>query len=175
MNLCTSWRALAKHWSIVTVCTYSARRMQTLPVGPRCGFWWQRWPTGNDVEGKFEVCSQSRAGHAVDVLVHTPSKLLEMAWGSGWDKEFAKGKEDRQQKWVVGQPQVDLCNVEWVVVNEADILFSMHAPTHHSLEHFLMHGADPTVQSPHSNTPSWSTTSQMTPLNYHSTLSSLLQ
>src|SRR6266404_5766065 len=93
--------------------------------------------TGNDVEGEFEVRSRSSAGHAVDVLVGTPSKLLEMARGNGWDKEFAEGEEDRRRKWVVDRPEVDLCDVEWVVVDEADVLFGTRAPTHHSLDRFL--------------------------------------
>ncbi|KAI9451456.1 P-loop containing nucleoside triphosphate hydrolase protein [Lactarius psammicola] len=79
--------------------------------------------TGDGAEGEFEVRPGGGTGHAVDVLVGTPSKLLEMARGNGWDKEFAEGEEARRRKWVVGRPEVNLSDVEWVVVDEADVLF----------------------------------------------------
>ena len=78
------------------------------------------------VDGEFEVRSGSGAGHAVDVLVGTPSKLLEMVRGNGWDKEFGEGEEARRRKWVVGRPEIGLADVEWVVVDEADVLFGAH-------------------------------------------------
>ncbi|KAI9437273.1 P-loop containing nucleoside triphosphate hydrolase protein [Lactarius indigo] len=79
--------------------------------------------SGDDAEGEFEVRPGGGAGHVVDVLVGTPSKLLEMARGNGWNKEFAEGEEARRRKWVVGRPEVSLSDVEWVVVDEADVLF----------------------------------------------------
>jgi ATP-dependent RNA helicase MRH4 len=82
---------------------------------------------GDDADGEFEVRPGSGTGHAVDVLVGTPSKLLEMARGNGWDKEFAEGEEARQRKWVVGRPEFGLSDVEWVVVDEADVLFGAYA------------------------------------------------
>ena len=70
----------------------------------------------DDAEDEFEVRPGSGTGHAVDVLVGTPSKLLEIARGDGWDKEFAEGEEACQQNWVVRRPEVSLS-----VVDEADV------------------------------------------------------
>ncbi|KAH8999892.1 P-loop containing nucleoside triphosphate hydrolase protein [Lactarius hatsudake] len=67
---------------------------------------------GKDAEGEFEVRPGGGTGHTVDVLVGTPSKLLEMARGNGWNKEFAEGEEERRRK-------ISLSDVEWVVVDEA--------------------------------------------------------
>ena len=88
---------------------------------------------GEDAEGEFEVRPGAGAGHAVDVLVGTPSKLLEMARGNGWDKEFNEGEDARRRKWVVGRPEVSLSDVEWVVVDEADVLFGAHTFSHNVL------------------------------------------
>ena len=84
---------------------------------------------GEDAEGEFQVRPGGGAGHAVDMLVGTPSKLLEMVRGNGWDKEFGEGEEARRRKWVVGRPEVSLSDVEWVVVDEADVLFGAHTYT----------------------------------------------
>ena len=83
-----------------------------------------------DADGEFEVRPGSGAGHPVDMLVGTPSKLLEMARGNGWNKEFGEGEEARRMKWVVGRPEINLSDVEWVVVDEADVLFGAHICTH---------------------------------------------
>lgn len=42
----------------------------------------------------------------------TPSKLLQMARGNGWDKKFGEGEDSRRRKWVVGRPDVSLADVE---------------------------------------------------------------
>jgi ATP-dependent RNA helicase MRH4 len=86
--------------------------------------------TGEDANGEFEVRPGGGAGHAVDVLVGTPSKLLEMVRGNGWNKEFGEGEEARRRKWVVGRPEISLADVEWVVVDEADVLFGAHICSH---------------------------------------------
>jgi ATP-dependent RNA helicase MRH4 len=78
---------------------------------------------GNNTEGEFEVYSGSEMGHAVDMLVGTPARLLEMTRGSGWDKELVEGKGTRRKSRLVGRPEVGLSDVEWVIVDEADILF----------------------------------------------------
>ena len=78
---------------------------------------------GDDTGGEFEVRPGSETNYALDVLVGTPSKLLGMARGNGWDKEFTEGEEVRQKKWSVGRPEVTLSEVEWVIVDEADVLF----------------------------------------------------
>lgn len=78
---------------------------------------------GDHGGGEFEVCPGREAAYALDVLVGTPSKLLSMARGSGWDKESTEDEEARQKKWVVGRPEVTLSEIEWVIVDEADVLF----------------------------------------------------
>ena len=78
---------------------------------------------GNNTEGEFEVYSGSEMGHAADMLVGTPARLLEMTRGSGWDKEFIEGKGTRRKNRLVGRHEVGLSDVEWVIVDEADILF----------------------------------------------------
>ena len=57
--------------------------------------------SGDRTEGEFEVHPGSGFGHAVDVLVRTPSRLLEMARGSGWDKGFAEGNGVRRNRSAV--------------------------------------------------------------------------
>ena len=68
----------------------------------------------------------------IDVLVGTPNKLLEMARGRRWNRV-----EDETDKQLVAElsgshnetsskspePEMGLQNVEWVIVDEADILF----------------------------------------------------
>ena len=85
--------------------------------------------TGDDTEGEFKVHPWSGAGHAVDVLAGTPSKMLEMTRSNGRDRESGEGKESCQRKWVVGRPEVSLFYVERVVADEADILFGAHTYT----------------------------------------------
>ena len=81
--------------------------------------------------------------HPVSVLVGTPMKLLEMVRGRGWDRaaqEEKAGKEKgvyeelkirRGRDKVVhfgtwrAKPELGLANVEWVVVDEADVLFGV--------------------------------------------------
>jgi ATP-dependent RNA helicase MRH4, mitochondrial len=65
----------------------------------------------------------------VDILVGTPSKVLEMVRGWGWNMEdkiedhWDDARKDRARKWIPGPPEAALANVEWVVIDEADILF----------------------------------------------------
>ena len=89
--------------------------------------------------GEFEV---GKASHPVDILVGTPMKVLEMVHGRGWDrkeveegggKELQAGEEEKKPrrgrdkmvgfgKWR-SKPELGLANIEWVVVDEADVLF----------------------------------------------------
>ena len=91
--------------------------------------------------GEFEI---TKSSHPVDILVGTPMKVLEMVHGRGWDrkeveeeddKELQAGvEEDRKKprrgrdkmvgfgKWR-SKPELGLANIEWVVVDEADVLF----------------------------------------------------
>ncbi|KAG6861828.1 hypothetical protein C0995_011710 [Termitomyces sp. Mi166 len=92
----------------------------------------------DEESGEFEV--KERAGFPVDVVVGTPMKLLEMVKGRGWDRkedEDLVGDPDdgfgpklrRGRDKMVGfgkwrsKPEMGLANVEWVVVDEADVLF----------------------------------------------------
>ena len=65
----------------------------------------------------------------VDMLVGTPMKVLEMARGWGWNREdkiedhWDDTEKERARKWVPGPPEAGLSNIEWVVIDEADILF----------------------------------------------------
>ncbi|KAI0245623.1 P-loop containing nucleoside triphosphate hydrolase protein [Lactifluus subvellereus] len=79
---------------------------------------------GDNAEGEFEVYSGGEVGHAVDMLVGTPARMLEMTRGSGWNKEVIDGKGTRRKNCLVGRPEVGLSDVEWVIVDEADILFA---------------------------------------------------
>lgn len=70
-----------------------------------------------------------RKNQPVDVLVGTPSKVMEMVRGWGWNREekiedqWDDARKDRARNWVPGPPEVGLSKVEWVVIDEADILF----------------------------------------------------
>ncbi|OJA10517.1 hypothetical protein AZE42_01720 [Rhizopogon vesiculosus] len=100
--------------------------------------------TQNDAE--FVISKSSRMSRPVDLLVGTPMKLLEMERGKGWNwEERAReramkigkakteehddvgeddggNKEPAREFWI-DEPEMGLQNVEWVVVDEADILF----------------------------------------------------
>ncbi|KAJ6460923.1 P-loop containing nucleoside triphosphate hydrolase protein [Mycena sanguinolenta] len=103
--------------------------------------------------GEFPITQSSLDGKAfpVDVVVGTPMKLMEMVRGRGWEKEVEFGggpaaaferekakSEDAQGKGPkrrrgrdsvqgVGEwnssPEMGLSEVEWVIVDEADVLF----------------------------------------------------
>jgi len=66
----------------------------------------------------------------VDVLVGTPAKILEMEKGWGWDKadriedDWDEARKIKAQNWVPSLPEASIQNIEYVVVDEADILFS---------------------------------------------------
>jgi ATP-dependent RNA helicase MRH4 len=71
--------------------------------------------------------------HPVDVLVGTPNKLLEMARGRKWD-HHTRSETDKQLAAELSrpsnetssrgpEPEMGLQNIEWIVVDEADILF----------------------------------------------------
>jgi ATP-dependent RNA helicase MRH4 len=91
---------------------------------------------------------ERRQAHPVGVVVGTPMKLLEMVRGRGWDRieeeeaERAREEEDdvdeegrprvkprRGRDKMVhygtwrAKPELGLANLEWVVVDEADVLF----------------------------------------------------
>lgn len=68
----------------------------------------------------------------VDVMVGTPARLLDLTRGRGWKDELEakmphtsdkKAPEPRLPP-VGWKPEVDLSYVEWVIVDEADVLFN---------------------------------------------------
>ncbi|KAK7688296.1 hypothetical protein QCA50_008667 [Cerrena zonata] len=90
---------------------------------------------GSQEGGEFLVSPQGNSARPVDLLVGTPSKVLEMVKGRGWDHERRDihiedtwgtdehGRKIRPKKFTVGPPEIGLENVEWVIVDEADVLF----------------------------------------------------
>jgi len=82
--------------------------------------------------GEFEV-RKGGSTRPVDVLVGTPNRLLEMIHGRGWDREQDVKAEEvipdlskdrvRRAPWRPSEPEMGLQNVEWVIVDEADVLF----------------------------------------------------
>lgn len=93
-----------------------------------------------DDSAEFEVRQGGRA-KPVDLLVGTPNKILEMERGRGWDWEErekqreilagetegagdADGKIKKRVFWTAN-PELGLAGIEWVVVDEADVLFGM--------------------------------------------------
>ncbi|KAF8064087.1 P-loop containing nucleoside triphosphate hydrolase protein [Lyophyllum atratum] len=98
-----------------------------------------------DKSGEFEV--RDRSSFPVDVVVGTPMKLLEMVKGRGWDRKEMNEEElveeseselkpRRGRDKMIGfgkwrsQPEMGLANVEWVIVDEADVLFGMSESLH---------------------------------------------
>jgi ATP-dependent RNA helicase MRH4 len=93
----------------------------------------------NDSSGAFEV---SKSNHPVNLVVGTPMKLLEMVRGRGWDRKEEEMESEQEEenneyspkprrgrdkvvhfgKWK-SKPELGLANVEWVVIDEADVLF----------------------------------------------------
>jgi len=85
----------------------------------------------DDVDGTLGM-PHLGAHRPVDVLVGTPNKLLEMARGRKWDHtkpetdkdlvaELSGFRNETRSKSI--GPEMGLQNIEWVVVDEADILF----------------------------------------------------
>lgn len=71
----------------------------------------------------------------VDVMVATPARLLDLTRGRGWKDEIEakmsrnpwesdKTKPGPRPPQVGWKPEVDLSYVEWVIVDEADVLFN---------------------------------------------------
>ncbi|KAF7300706.1 hypothetical protein HMN09_00956400 [Mycena chlorophos] len=100
----------------------------------------------HDGPGEFGVGDPTNAAtvNPVDVLVGTPMKVMEMVRGRGWDRDAELGKElsslresatDKGPKLRRGRdslpgvgtwrssPELDLSTIEWVVVDEADVLY----------------------------------------------------
>ncbi|KAF7974362.1 hypothetical protein HWV62_12320 [Athelia sp. TMB] len=90
-----------------------------------------------DLGREFEVRQGAGPLRGVDVLVGTPNRVLEMTRGRGWNwderleaklmKEKDMGRDvdlDATRKsFYTEDPEMGLANVEWVVVDEADVMF----------------------------------------------------
>ena len=89
---------------------------------------------GGELEVSSDLVARGDHNHAVDVVVGTPAKVLELMCGRGWDhdaeEERAEKRTERyaRRKVTVGEPQMGLGNVEWVVVDEADVLLGKSLP-----------------------------------------------
>lgn len=103
----------------------------------------------NSNTGDVTVGSGGRSSHAVDVLVGTPMKLLELEKGKGWnweqrahEKALKVGSKKTDgpasaqklaasvRNFWVDEPEMGLENVEWVIIDEADVLFGMFNMPH---------------------------------------------
>ncbi|KAG6377281.1 hypothetical protein JVT61DRAFT_15066 [Boletus reticuloceps] len=84
--------------------------------------------------GDVMVGSGGRFNRELDVLVGTPMKLLELGKGKGWNWEQGgheralragskKTEDPTVRKFWVDEPEMGLENIEWVLVDEADVLF----------------------------------------------------
>lgn len=92
---------------------------------------------GADLSEELNI---GRESIPVDVLVGTPVKLMEMIRGRGWDRlegrleadedgRLPKLRRGRDKMPGIGrwkkEPELGLKNIEWVIVDEADVLFGM--------------------------------------------------
>ncbi|KAF9219551.1 P-loop containing nucleoside triphosphate hydrolase protein, partial [Gyrodon lividus] len=96
----------------------------------------------NGESGEMTISSGGRSSHEADLLVGTPMKLLELERGRGWnweqrarerasrisaksaeDPETTQEQADSSRKFWVDEPEMSLENIEWVIVDEADVLF----------------------------------------------------
>ncbi|KIJ26570.1 hypothetical protein M422DRAFT_236456 [Sphaerobolus stellatus SS14] len=65
-----------------------------------------------------------------DILVGTPAKVLELERGWGWNKadkiedDWENAEKMKALNWTPSPPEMGLVNIEYVVIDEADILFN---------------------------------------------------
>ncbi|KAJ3774213.1 P-loop containing nucleoside triphosphate hydrolase protein [Lentinula raphanica] len=67
--------------------------------------------------------SVSVSTRPVDIMVGTPMKFLEMVFGRGWDRPAERNSGSGGSGRRIGRPEMGLANIEWVIVDEADVLF----------------------------------------------------
>ncbi|EMD41330.1 hypothetical protein CERSUDRAFT_69913 [Gelatoporia subvermispora B] len=86
---------------------------------------------GTEGDNEVEVTRTSGDVRPMDVLVGTPSKILEMVKGRGWDRSSdATGSAVQRRRdgaafqplFKAGRPEIGLQEIEWVVIDEADVL-----------------------------------------------------
>ncbi|KAJ8501757.1 hypothetical protein ONZ45_g12020 [Pleurotus djamor] len=76
------------------------------------------------------VIQERKSSWPVDMVIGTPNKLMDMIKGRGWDKEEVEDNDEsrdpplpsRRDRFGPGKPEMGLANVEWVVIDEADVL-----------------------------------------------------
>lgn len=130
-QLSTFSKALSHNIKLKVLCASRAN----VKSAPRTTF------TASKMAAQFENDANGMLGmpplgvsRPVDVLVGTPNKLLEMARGRKWDRFKAETETDKQLAAELSgscdettskgpEPQMGLQNIEWVVVDEADILY----------------------------------------------------
>lgn len=67
--------------------------------------------------------------HEADVVVATPMKALEMIRGRGWERTPSNPLRDGEQRLdpdgakTVAKPELGCSRIDWVVIDEADVLF----------------------------------------------------
>ena len=110
---------------------------------------WHAVPSDSEkAQGDEITALDTRKTHPVDIIVGTPSRLLELVRGRLWnrderviDREHGTVEHDKEahvqtRKAGTADQRMGLTNVEWVVADEADVLFGDHAscpPPHNVL------------------------------------------
>ena len=127
-QLSATAKSLSHHIKLRVVCASRANTPSTLTRNVTASKMSHMFDK-SDANGSLSI--HAKSARPLDVLVGTPSKLLEMVRGHGWNWDAAKsdsgdhptGFGRNLHKFVVGKPTVGLHRVEWVIVDEADVLF----------------------------------------------------
>ena len=116
-------KALLHNIKMRTICASEANRQlkQGLTKVSAAKMSMQYATMSKDTSGPGQFQDKVRS---IDVLVSTPNKLLEMVRGHGWNWAPAKAaQEGEKNSFVVGESEVGLQRVEWVIIDEADVMF----------------------------------------------------
>ncbi|KAJ3819396.1 P-loop containing nucleoside triphosphate hydrolase protein, partial [Lentinula raphanica] len=76
-----------------------------------------------EMQSETSQNSVSVSTRPVDIMVGTPMKFLEMVFGRGWDRPAERDSGSGGSGRRIGRPEMGLANIEWVIVDEADVLF----------------------------------------------------
>ncbi|KAF9445256.1 P-loop containing nucleoside triphosphate hydrolase protein [Macrolepiota fuliginosa MF-IS2] len=128
-------KALARDVKLRAMCASQANTPNTTKWDVTAKKLSEQLVSGDDAVGELDV---KKGGFPVDILVGTPVKIMELIRGRGWDRlqgELELDEEGRLPKLRRGrdkmpgvgrwkkEPGLGLENVEWVIVDEADVLF----------------------------------------------------
>ncbi|XP_006457418.1 hypothetical protein AGABI2DRAFT_123286 [Agaricus bisporus var. bisporus H97] len=131
-------KALSRHVKLRAMCASRANSPSTASsdvTAKKLAEQLDALTAGGDPFGEMNMGKDS---FPVDILVGTPVKLMEMVRGRGWDRlhgrleadeegNLPKLRRGRDKMPGVGrwkkEPELGLKNVEWVIVDEADVLF----------------------------------------------------